>query len=165
MSKKISIIVAIAEDYGIGYKNELLAHISSDLKRFKEITSGHPVIMGKNTWHSLPFKPLKGRENIVITDIEGETFEGATTVYSIDEALSVAPEGQESFIIGGAMIYKQFFKVANKLYITKILRSFPADTYFPEILDVEWNMESESEVFVDEKSGLEYQYVNFIREV
>jgi dihydrofolate reductase len=163
MSKTISIIVAIAEDYGIGYKNELLAHISEDLKRFKKITAGNTVVMGRNTWFSLPNRPLPKRQNIVITNIEGEVFEGADTVYSIDEAIDKCPEGEESFIMGGAMVYKQFFEKADRLYITRIKKMFKADTYFPEISDADWKVESESEIFTDEKSGLNYQYVNFIR--
>lgn len=163
MSKSISVIVAIAQDYGIGYNNELLAHISSDLKRFADITRGHTIVMGKNTWLSLPKKPLKDRKNIVITDNPEDNFEGAETVFSIDEAINSCPENDECFIIGGAMIYKQFFAIADKLYITRILKSFPADTYFPEISEKFWETESESEIFTDEKSGLKYQYVNFIR--
>jgi dihydrofolate reductase len=163
MAKTISIIVAIAQNYGIGYKNELLAHISEDLKRFKAITGGKTVVMGRNTWFSLPKRPLPNRQNIVITNVEGEKFEGADTVYSIDEAINRCPDNAESFIMGGAMVYKQFFPRADKLYITRIRKTFKADTYFPEITDQKWLLESESEIFRDEKSGIEYQYVNFIR--
>jgi dihydrofolate reductase len=165
MSKNISIIVAIAEDYGIGYQNKLLAHISTDLKRFAEITRGHTVVMGRNTWNSLPRKPLKERKNIIITDNPEDVFEGATTVFSIDEAIEACPANDESFIIGGAMVYRQFFPKANRLYITKILKSFTADTYFPEITEDEWAVESESEIFTDKKNNLNFQYVNFIRKI
>lgn len=163
MSQTLSIIVAIAEDYGIGNKNELLAYISEDLKRFKEITAGHTVIMGRNTWFSLPKRPLPKRQNIVISNQQDETFEGADTVYSIDEAIKACPANEEAFVMGGAMVYKQFFEVADKLYITKIKKTFEADTFFPEITMDKWDIESESEIFFDEKSGLNYQYVNFIR--
>ncbi|MBU0763896.1 MAG: dihydrofolate reductase, partial [Bacteroidetes bacterium] len=88
--KPISIIVAIAENNAIGKDNRLLWHISDDLKRFKQITSGHPVIMGKNTYLSLPVKPLPNRRNIVITDIAGENFPGTETVYSLEEAIEKA---------------------------------------------------------------------------
>lgn len=163
MSKTLSIIVAIAENNGIGNKNELLTHISEDLKRFKKITAGHTVLMGKNTWLSLPRRPLPNRQNIVITNIPGETFEGADTVYSIEEAIEKCPNNQESFVIGGAMVYQQFFEKADKLYITQIKKTFEADTFFPEITDEKWGIESESEIFSDEKSGIEFQYINFIR--
>ena len=163
MGKTLSIIVAIAEDNGIGYQNKLLAHLPADLKRFKAITSGHPVVMGRNTWFSLPTKPLPKRKNIVITNIDGEAFEGAETVYSIEEAIAKCPENEESFVIGGAMIYKQFFSVADKLYITRVHKIFQADTWFPEITEAEWKVESESEILQDENSGFSYQYINFIR--
>jgi dihydrofolate reductase len=163
MAKTLSIIVAIAEDNGIGYKNELLAHLSEDLKRFKSITAGHTVVMGRNTWFSLPKRPLTNRQNIVITNIQGEQFEGADTVYSIDEAIEKCPDMHESFIIGGAMIYKQFFEIADKLYITRILKTFEADTFFPEINADSWDTESKSEIFQDEKTGLRFQYITFKR--
>ncbi|MBN1119163.1 MAG: dihydrofolate reductase [Bacteroidales bacterium] len=163
MAKTISIIVAVAEDYGIGHKNQLLTHLSNDLKRFREITTGHPVIMGRNTWFSLPNKPLKNRKNIVITNIENEKFEGAEAVFSIDEAIAHCPENEESFIIGGAMIYRQFFTIANKLYITRMHKKFEADTFFPEIEEEHWKVEKESEFFYDEKADLKYQYITFSR--
>ncbi|MBN2484980.1 MAG: dihydrofolate reductase [Bacteroidales bacterium] len=163
MGKTLSIIVAIAADNGIGYRNNLLAHLPGDLKRFKSITSGKTVIMGRNTWFSLPKRPLPNRQNIVITNIPGETFDGAVSVNSVDEAIALCPENAESFVIGGAMVYKQFFPLATKLYITRIHNTFEADTFFPEIKDTEWHIESSSEIFSDENNGLSYQYFNFIR--
>lgn len=163
MTKTLSIIVAVAENNGIGNKNELLTHISEDLKRFKKITAGHTIVMGRNTWFSLPKRPLPNRQNIVITNIPDETFEGADTVYSIEEAIEKCPENQEAFIMGGAMVYQQFFEKADKLYITKIKKTFEADTFFPDITSEMWKIESESDTIFDEKSGIEFQYVNFIR--
>ena len=115
----ISIIVAIAQNYAIGKDNKLLWHLSDDLKRFKKITSGHYVIMGKLTYLSLPVRPLPNRTNMIITDNPDDNFEGCMTVYSIDEVLNECPENQESFIIGGGSIYRQFMPIAQKLYITK----------------------------------------------
>ena len=163
MAKTLSIIVAIAQDNGIGFKNELLAHISEDLKRFKAITDGNTVVMGRNTWFSLPRRPLPNRQNIVITNIPGETFDGADTAYSIEGAINACPDNQESFIMGGAMVYQQFFEKADKLYITRILKSFEADTFFPDITLDKWQIDNEGEIFHDEKSGIDYQYVNFSR--
>lgn len=163
MSKTLSIIVAVAENYGIGLNNELLTHISADLKRFKQITKGHPVVMGRNTWFSLPKRPLPGRENIVITNDKSETFEGATTVYSIEEAIEKCPENQESFIMGGAMVYKQFFPIADKLYLTKIHKAFEADTFFPEVTDADWKIITEERVTNDEQAGLEYSFIDLER--
>lgn len=161
MAKTLSIIVAVALDNGIGNKNQLLAHLPDDLRHFRSITEGHPVIMGRNTWFSLPKRPLPNRQNIVITNIEDETFEGADTVYSIDQAIEKCPDNSESFVIGGAMIYRQFFDIADKLYITRILKTFEADTFFPAISNDMWETEWQSEIFSDEKSGLKFQYVNF----
>jgi len=163
MTKRLSIIVAVAGDYGIGYENKLLAHISEDLKRFKSVTKGHTVVMGRNTWFSLPKRPLPGRSNIVVTNIPEEVFEGAVMAYSIEEAIKLCPDNEESFIIGGAMVYKQFFPLAQKLYITHIINTFKADTFFPEIKNSEWDIETESEIFKDTLSGLSYKYVNYVR--
>jgi dihydrofolate reductase len=138
--KNISIIVAIARNFAIGKDNKLLWHISADLKRFKKITSGHPVVMGKKTYESLPFRPLPNRTNIIITDIPGEKFEGCVTVYSINEALEKCPDGEETFIMGGGSVYRQFLPYANKLYLTLIHKDFDADTFFPEIDYNEWKM-------------------------
>jgi dihydrofolate reductase len=163
MAKTLSIIVAIAEDNGIGFKNELLAHISNDLKRFKEITAGSTVVMGRNTWLSLPKRPLPKRQNIVITNINSEKFEGAEMAESIEGAIAICPENAESFVIGGAMVYKQFFELADKLYITHIHKTFEADTFFPKIDLNVWKIDSTSDNFNDEKTGLQYQYITYIR--
>ena len=136
--KNISIIVAIADDFAIGLNNDLLCHLSGDLKRFKTITTGHPIIMGKRTYESLPKRPLPNRTNIVISDNKNDAFEGCTTVYSIDEALDLCGQ-EESFIIGGGSIYKQFLPFANKLYLTVIHHKFNADTYFPVVNYDDWN--------------------------
>lgn len=138
--KKISIIVAIAKNYAIGKNNDLLWHIPADLKRFKRITSGHQVIMGKLTYESLPVRPLPNRRNIVITDKKDEIFEGCTTVYSIDEALSYCDENYESFIIGGGSVYRQFLPYCNKLYLTIVNKEFEADTFFPHVDLDKWKL-------------------------
>ncbi len=145
--KNISIIVAIAANNAIGKNNQLLWHLSDDLKRFKRLTSGHTVIMGRNTFLSLPKGALPNRRNIVITDQPGEQFEGCEMAYSIDEALALAGEDQECFIMGGGMVYQQMLPVAGRLYLTTVEHSFDADTFFPEINFAEWQkLESE---FVD----------------
>ena len=163
MQKKLSIIVAIAEENAIGNKNQLLAHIPADLKRFKAITSGKTVVMGRNTWFSLPNRPLPNRNNIVITNIDGEQFEGATTVHSIDEAVSRCADGDENFIMGGAMIYKQFFPLAQKLYLTLVHKKFEADTFFPNIDYDEWNELERTEVNDDPKTDFAYTYLTIER--
>ena len=112
----VSIIVAIAENYAIGKDNDLLWHISDDLKRFKQITSGHKIIMGKNTFLSLPIRPLPNRISIVITDDKNDQYEGCIMAYSIEDALAKCEAGEECFVIGGGSIYRQFMPLADKLY-------------------------------------------------
>ena len=134
----ISIIVAIAENYAIGKNNELLWHIPEDMKRFKEITLGHKVIMGRKTYESLPRRPLRERTNIVISDIPGERYEGCLMAYSMEEALRHCTSREECFVIGGGTVYRQFMPLADKLYITWVHKSFDADTFYPEIDPKTW---------------------------
>ena len=160
----ISIIVAIAENYAIGQKGDLLCHLPNDLKHFKEITSGCTVIMGKRTFFSLPKHPLPNRRNIVITDIAGEQFEGAEAAYSIDEAVKLADQDKENFIIGGGMVYRQFMPLADKLYITHIHHSWPeADTFFPEIDPKIWHLEKSERHEADEKNPFAYSFAEYVR--
>lgn len=146
----ISIIVAIAENMAIGKNNDLLWHIPSDLKRFKSITSGHPVIMGKRTWQSLPRRPLPNRRNIVITDVPGELIEGCEMAYSINEAIALCDPSDENFIIGGASVYRQFLPLANRLYLTLVHKPFDADVFFPEIDFTQWKLVSREDFQPDE---------------
>ena len=156
----VSIIVAISEDLGIGRNNDLLWHIPEDLKRFKNLTYGNTVVMGRRTWESLPRKPLPGRKNIVITDIPDERFEGAETAYSIDDALAKCEKDKEIFIMGGGSIYRQFMPLADRLYITHVHKKAPADIYFPEIDRLTWKVIEEEEF----KSGeVPYTYVIYER--
>ncbi len=134
--KNISIIVAIAANYAIGKNNDLLWYISEDLKHFKKITSGHPVIMGKRTYESLPRRPLPGRENVVLTDIAGETIQGCTMVYSIEEALKWCEGREECFIIGGGSVYRQFMPHSETLYITWYIKILKRILFFPKFLKV-----------------------------
>jgi len=129
----ISIIVAIADNRAIGKDNRLLWHLSEDLKRFKKLTTGHTLIMGRNTFLSLPNGALPNRRHVVISDQRGETFEGCEMAASIEEAIRLAGDRDECFVIGGGMVYAQFLPMAGKLYLTQVHESFEADTFFPEI--------------------------------
>ncbi|HBL76079.1 MAG: hypothetical protein A2W90_11735 [Bacteroidetes bacterium GWF2_42_66] len=160
--KNISIIVAIAQNFAIGKNNDLLFHLPTDLKRFKQITSGHAMIMGRNTLLSLPKWPLPNRRHIVITDKTDDRFEGCEVVFSIDEAIEKVKNEDEVFIIGGGMIYRQFFPVAGKLYLTLVHKDFEADTFFPEINYSEWE-ELAREDLHDEKNGFDYSYLDLKR--
>ncbi|MFO7620256.1 MAG: dihydrofolate reductase [Bacteroidales bacterium] len=158
----ISIIVAIAEDRGIGKDNELLWHIPEDLRRFKRLTYGKTVIMGKRTWESLPRKPLPGRRNIVLTDIPGECIDCSETAYSIEDALAKCGRDDEIFVIGGGTVYRQFLPLADRLYITHVHRKLPADVWFPEIDMRKWKV-IEIEDFQPEDDGIPYSYVVYER--
>lgn len=158
----IAIIVAIAQNFAIGKNNDLLFHLPSDLKRFKKITSGHAVLMGKKTLFSLPNGPLPNRRNIVITDIPGETFEGCETVYSIEEAVKAVSNEQLAFVIGGGMIYRQFYPIAGKLFLTMAHKDFEADIFFPEIDFTEWK-ELSRETLFDEKNDFNYSNIDLVR--
>ena len=125
----ISIIVAVAENGTIGDRNTLLWHISEDLKHFKALTSGHPVIMGRKTYESLG-RPLPNRTNVVLTRGDGE-FPGCRVVHALDEALALFPAGEELFVIGGAQIYAQALPLADRLYLTRCCHPSDADTTCP----------------------------------
>ena len=158
----IAIIVAIAQNFAIGKSNDLLFHLPNDLKRFKKITSGHAVIMGKRTLFSLPKGPLPNRRNIVITDIPGEIFSGCETVYSIQEAVETVQNEELAFVIGGGMIYKQFYPIAGKLFLTMAHQDFEADTFFPVIDFNEWTQISRENLF-DEKNNFNYSNIDLVR--
>lgn len=135
----ISIIVAIANNYAIGNKGELLYHIPADLKRFRVLTSGHTVIMGRKTFESLPKGALPNRRNIVLTRNSELQFEGAETYSSMEEAIAHSSEDEQIFIIGGAEIYRQALPVADRLELTRIYAPpAEADTFFPIIDYSEW---------------------------
>lgn len=159
----ISLIVAIAKNGAIGKNNNLLWHISDDLKRFKAITSGHTVVMGTKTYESLPFKPLPKRENVVITRNKNLQIEGCTMANSIDEVIAKYAEKEEIFIIGGANIYEQFLPVADKLYVTHVFQDFDGDVFFPTIEPSVWKVSERSETFHDEQSNLNYAFFTYIR--
>lgn len=134
MSKpQISLIAAIGKNRELGKNNKLLWNIPEDLKRFKELTMGHPVIMGRKTNESIG-RPLPNRTNIVITRDKGYEQEGCLITHSLEEAIELAKtkDNNEIFIIGGGQIYEQAINIADKLYLTIVKGKFEADTFFPE---------------------------------
>ena len=130
---RISIVVAMDEKRGIGKDNKLMWHIPEDLKRFREITSGHPVIMGRKTYESIG-RLLPNRTNIIVTRDPNYNVDGAVIVHSLEEALKVASEKdqEEIFVIGGGQIFVQALAVTDKLYLTIVKGDFAADTFFPD---------------------------------
>lgn len=149
----VSIIVAIAQNGTIGDKNSLLWHIKEDMRFFRTTTSGHAVIMGRKTFESLGSKPLPKRTNIVITRAD-RSFDGALTAHSLDEAVAMAAGDEEIFVIGGAQIYAEALKSADRLYITRVYRDYEGDTAFPDINLSEWRLVAEER----HERGEEYEY-------
>jgi dihydrofolate reductase len=134
----ISFVVAVSRNGVIGREGNLPWHISSDLKRFKEITMGKPVVMGRKTWESLPRKPLPGRRNIVITRQPGFTAEGAEVVASPEAALALCTGDREVAVIGGGEIYRLFWPLVDRLYLTEVDLDVEGDTHFPAVDPAEW---------------------------
>jgi dihydrofolate reductase len=150
----LSIIAAVGENNAIGKDNKLLWHITEDLKHFKTITLGHPVIMGRKTFESMG-KPLSGRTNIIISRNPQLAVEGVITVSSLEKAISVASAIDERlFVIGGASVYEEAIRIADTIYLTVVYKRYEADAFFPEISEVEW---SEVER-IDFKKGKDFNY-------
>jgi dihydrofolate reductase len=159
----ISIIVAIDQNNAIGCNNRLLCHLPNDLRYFKRITSGHPVVMGWNTYNSLPVKPLPNRKNIVICDLPNVSAPGCILVSSIEDACAQCSDAEEYFVIGGAQVYRQMMPLSQKLYITRIHHAFEADVWFPEINADEWQQESVEWNAPDEKHPYAYSFEVYVQ--
>ena len=159
----LSIIVAIAKNYAIGKDNKLLWHLPEDLKRFKELTTGHTIIMGSRTFDSLG-RVLPNRKHVVLTDRE-ETCDNNQVefIYSMDDIKKYEEDEEENFVIGGASMYKQLMPHCNKMYVTEIDKEFDGDVYFPEINKEEWQEVSREKGLTDEKNPYTYDYVTYIR--
>lgn len=160
---KISIIVAISENYAIGRNGTMPWHLGSDLKRFKEITTGGVVIMGRKTYESIG-RPLPKRVNVVISRNMPET-EGVLVFRSIEDALnSPQVKGQNVFILGGGEIYKQMMDKADNLYITEVKTVVDdADTFFPAIDNLKWMEVNRMSYTKDEKNDYDYAFVDYVR--
>jgi dihydrofolate reductase len=153
----LSIIVAVAENGVIGGGNQLLWKLSSDLKRFKELTTGHPIIMGRKTFESIG-RALPNRRNIVVTRQGGYAKEGIETAPSLEDAIMRVAGEPEFFVIGGGELYRQALPHANRIYLTRVHKPFEGDTTFPE-LGPEWREASREEGTVDEKNPLPHTFL------
>ena len=159
MKPRLSVIVAVDEKRAIGKDNKLLWNIPDDLKRFKVLTTGHAVIMGENTYHSIG-RPLPNRTNIVMTLDKKLVLPGCLVVHSLKEALAVARENEqeEIFVIGGASIYRQFLPETERLYLTVVSGEHEADTFFPDYSDFT------KVVSTEKKKDENYEYTYFVLE-
>lgn len=162
-NKKISIIVAVSQNGVIGNDNKLIWHIPNDLKRFKSLTSYNTIVMGSKTYQSLPVKPLPNRRHIIITRDYSKVFDDCIMVHSIQEAIEKMNPETENFIIGGGEIYRQFMPFSDRIYLTRILKDFYGDTFFPEILQSEWIKTEETKVSDDPKCDFSYVFETYKR--
>ena len=160
----ITLIAAAAENNALGKDNQMIWRLPDDFKRFKQLTTGHYIIMGRKTLESMN-GPLPNRTNIVITRQEDYTYEGCTIVNSLDAALAACPQNEEVFIIGGGEIYKQSLVKADKIELTRVLGISPeADAFFPEITPTEWNLTESIFHGKDEKHAYEFVFETWQRE-
>lgn len=158
------LIAAVAADGAIGRRGDLAFHIRADLRRFKALTMGYTVIMGRKTFDSLPNGALSGRRNIVITRNRNFTAPGVETAASVDEAIALVEGDDEAFIIGGASVYNATIDRADCLELTHIDATAPgADTFFPEVEPDKWQRTDENAPAVDEASGLTYTFATWRR--
>ncbi|MCQ2072220.1 MAG: dihydrofolate reductase [Bacteroidaceae bacterium] len=161
----ISIIVAVAENGAIGFEGDLIYHLSADLKRFKALTTGHTVLMGRKTFESLPKGALPNRRNIVLTRQSDVTFPGTEVYASIPEALQHCTPDEKIYVIGGAQIYSQALEYADELELT-LVHDTPAhaDTFFPEFQsDDSWVLASREDHGPDEKNPHAYSFLTYRR--
>lgn len=157
----ITLIAAAAKNNEIGKDNKLIWHLSNDLKRFKKLTSGHAIIMGRKTFESFP-KALPNRTNVVITRDKNYTAENAVVVHSLQEALEVTKEDAQPFIIGGGEIYKQALSIAHRVELTRVHYSFEADTFFPE-LNKSWKEVARKDCYKDDTHYYDYSFITYER--
>lgn len=157
---KLSTIVAIANNRVIGINNTLPWHLPEDLKRFRALTMGHHIIMGRKTYDSLG-RLLPGRTTVIVTRNNDYKVEGALIANSLQEAIALCKGDDEAFLIGGAELYQDGLKLSNKLYITEIALDVEGDAYFPEYSSGDW-LETSREAHVSEQ-GLAFNYVTYVR--
>lgn len=154
---KLSIVVAISENNAIGKDNQLLWHLPADLKHFKEITSGHTIIMGRKTYESIG-RPLPNRRNVVITRQPDLQIENIEVVNSLQEAISLCENEDEVFIIGGAEIYKHAISLTDRIHLTTVHQEYEADAFFPKLNADEWLEINQEYHAADEKNSVAYTF-------
>lgn len=156
------LIAATSQNNALGKDNKIIWHLPDDFKRFKELTSGHHIIMGRKTFESFP-KPLPNRIHVVITRQKNYNPEGCIVVNSIEEAFEICPKTEDIFLIGGAEIYKLGLPFTDKIELTYINETFEADAFFPEIDFSEWKLTNEEFHPKDEKHAHDFSFQTFVR--
>jgi dihydrofolate reductase len=158
----ISIIVAASANNVIGAEGDLPWRLSDDLKRFKAITMGKPIVMGRKTWDSIG-RPLPGRQNIVITRQAGFVAEGCDVVTSADEAIAVTAGADEVMVIGGSQVYSLFLPNAERLYLTRVHAEVAGDTFFPQINESQWRLVNDEAHSADDRNAFDYSFRTYER--
>lgn len=160
----ISIIAAIADNNAIGKNNKLLWRLPADMRRFKDLTTGHAVIMGRKTFESLPKGPLPNRKNVVLTTLPEAGFVNCFACESMGAALDICEKEDEIFILGGALVYRQALRIADKMYITRVHAEFKdADTFFPVVNWDLWEEVERQEFPADAKHAYPYTFLTYHR--
>lgn len=161
--KTISIIAAVADNGAIGKNNDLIWRLPNDLKRFKQLTDGHTIVMGRRTFESLPKGALPNRKNVVMTSMPEAIGTSAFVCTSWEEMLDLTEKDPEVFIIGGASVYRDALETANRMYLTRVHGEFDADVFFPEIDYNEWEEVFREDRKADEKHPYDYTFIDYIR--
>jgi dihydrofolate reductase len=156
----LSVIVALAKNRVIGLNNTLPWHLPEDLKRFKQLTMGHHIIMGRKTYESLG-RLLPGRQTVIVTRNPDYKVDGAIVVHSLEQAMSVSSADSEAFLIGGAELYQQSLPLAKRLYLTMIDAEFEGDAYFPEIELDHWDLLEQQDLI--SQQGWAFHYLSYQR--
>lgn len=157
----LTLIAAVSENNALGKNNQMIWHLPNDFKRFKTITTGHFIIMGRKTFESFP-KPLPNRTHIIITNQKNYNVpENCFAVSNLTKAIAICPKNEEVFIIGGGEIYKQALDLANKIELTSVHASFEADTFFPKFDLDRWELIAEEHHQKDEKHQFEYSFLTY----
>ena len=159
---KLSLIVAMATNRTIGINKKMPWHLSADLKQFKKITMGHPIIMGRKTFESIG-RPLPGRQNIIISRDINYQQEGCLVFNDLDSAVQHCSEQDEVFVIGGATLYEVTLERADRLYITQINQAFEGDTWFPEIDAADWREVAREDINNDASVDFKYSFISYDR--
>ncbi|SCY52259.1 dihydrofolate reductase [Flavobacterium caeni] len=157
----VILIAAVAQNNGLGKDNRMIWHLPDDFKRFKKLTTGHHIVMGRKTFESLPGL-LPNRTHVVISRQKDYRPEGAIVAHSLEKALQIPPKDQDIYIIGGGEIYRQALPYANKLEITRVYASFEADAFFPEI-GPEWKLVAEEPHGIDDKHAWAFTFETYVK--
>ena len=159
---RLTLIAAAGENNELGKNNDLVWHLPDDFKRFKNITSGHHIIMGRKTFDSFP-QPLPNRTHVVITRQENYKKPGIIVVHSLERAIELTKDDPQAFVIGGGEIYKMALDAAHRIELTRVHGKFEADTFFPEIDESQWKIVSEEYHEKDEKHNYAFTYLTYER--